>query len=121
MTRRCRSQLPAAIDPHEVALLIFGLFKALGGVLPGLLSECEQARVLGQPNDVIDLVPITPTQHLPAAEARVASKDDLHIGPALSQPGDQQLEDCPSVAGRIDIAGTQVTHQELLAAENIER
>ena len=77
--------------------------------------------ILGQPDDVAYIVPLTPAQNLPAAEAAVAAEDDLHLRPVAAQRFDQQRQDRPGMPCRIAVAAAQIAHQQVATTENIQR
>jgi hypothetical protein len=54
-----------------------------------------------------------------AAEARITLKNDAHFGPNLTQSLHQQRQDRPGMLGSIDLAGSQITHQQLIATKYI--
>ena len=56
-----------------------------------------------------------------AAEARIRAQDDADMGPSLPQPRHQQLQYRPGMFGAVDVRRPQIAHQQLIAAEHIER
>jgi hypothetical protein len=94
-----------------------------------LVLECElrvldlrlQACVARQPDDVVHARALAPVDDALAAKARVASEDKAHVGPHLTQPRDQQLQNSRGVLCAVDAAGPQVRAQQLLAAEHVQR
>lgn len=74
-----------------------------------------------QTDDITDVVPVAPPHQTPATEITVASEDNTHVRPDLAKAGDQQLQNRPAVLGGIALGGPQVRHQQLIAAEDIQR
>ncbi len=79
-----------------------------------------QASISGNPDDIINLVAFAPGQHLPTTKTRVPTKHNADLGPALPKSLHQQCENRPGMFGAIDLAWTQITHQQLIFAENIQ-
>ena len=71
------------LEPAEKSLLVAGLF--VGGLrLPDELgSKLFATGVSADAADVFEPVRLTPAKHLPAAEAAVATENDLHLRPGL--------------------------------------
>ena len=64
---------------------------------------------------------LAPVQDALAAKARVATEHDANVRPDLAQPLDQQFQDGSRMARPVDVAGPQVSAQQLLAAEHVQR
>lgn len=79
------------------------------------------ARVLPQAHDVVDVVALAPRQLPIAAESRIAAEHQVHSGPRPAQAAREQLHDRRRVQRRIVLGRTQVRHQQLLAAEHVQR
>ena len=107
-------------EAGEEPLPLAGGLALGGGLIHEGLGQCQQAGILGQAHDVVHAVALAPAEHLPAAEARVAAEDDLHVRPHLAEALHQQGQDGPGVPGRVDVGGAQIGHQQLAAAEDVE-
>src|SRR5215469_1797087 len=83
--------------------------------------QSMQALILGQSHDVLHSGPLTPPQHLPAAEATVSAQRDFDFWPALAQRLDQQGQDRPSMLSRIDVALAQIADQEPFSTKDVQR
>jgi hypothetical protein len=64
---------------------------------------------------------VTPAHQFPARKAAVAAKDDPHVRPLPAKAFHQQLQDGPAVLGPIDVGRPQIGHQQLTAAEDVQR
>ena len=56
-----------------------------------------------------------------AAEAAVATEDDPHPRPGSTEPLHQERQNGPGMLGGVDVGGTQITYQQLVAAEDVQR
>ena len=70
-----------------------------------------QAVIACDTDEVVDVMVLTPAQHLPATEAGIGSQQDPHLRPGSAQVFDQQGEDRPGMFGRVDLARAQVADQ----------
>src|SRR4051794_7573009 len=91
----------------------------LGGLYPRH-PQPIQAWVFGYPHEVIHPLALTPSKHPRTTKAAVRPKDNSHLGPDLPKALDQQCQNRPSVFGSIDVAGTQITHQQLIPTKHIQ-
>lgn len=82
--------LRRAVEIGEEPDLFSGALELGFGLRLPRREPCVEPFVLSQPDDIANVVSLAPTQHPPAAEAGVATKHDLHLGPLLPQPFDQQ-------------------------------
>src|ERR1035437_8624271 len=81
----------------EEPLLQAGAAMFPAGRDPGAARQPLEHLVLGQADEVVHMVAVAPTQHLPAAKAAVSAEEDLDVGPLLAEAAYQQLEDRPAV------------------------
>jgi hypothetical protein len=91
------------------------------GPLGPVARRSLQHRVAGQAEHVADTVAIAPPHRPPAAEAAVGPDRDLDLRPSRPQPPDQELQHRPGMPARVDVAGPQVGHQQVIAAEDVQR
>ena len=122
MTRRGACQVPARYrtSPKQRTPCAAQRMGFHGRVHPPR-GQILDAAVLCQADEIAHVVAFAPGQNPPPAEARVAAQDDAHVRPGRAQPFDQQFEDGASVFGGIDVGRPQVGHQQLLAAEDVQR
>ena len=81
----------------------------------------HQDSVLPDADDVPDPVVLAPAEHPPAAEPGVGAQHDLHLGPALAKRLHQHRQHRPGVLRPVDAARPQVRHQQVPAAEHVQR
>ena len=93
----------------------------LGQPLALPLGHAVKPCVLRESDAVTHAVVLAPAEHAMAAEAGVGAQDDPHRGQAWRKPVHQERQNRPSVLGAIDLGGSQIRHQQLLAAEHVER
>lgn len=75
---RTISSLRGIVHFAEQALLtLTGLVKLLG-MAEAWRRHRAETTILGQPNEIAHLMPLTPAQHPPAAKPTVRPNDDLH-------------------------------------------
>jgi hypothetical protein len=105
----------------SVSLILLGLALASAVFCSARArSFALQTRVFGYTDDIADIVPVAPAQQLPATESTDTAEDNLYIWPMAAQGLHQQGEDRPAVPGGIDIAGTQVTDQQVATTEHVQ-
>ena len=85
------------------------------------LEVALQHGIAGQAEQIEDIVAFAPIHDAMPAEAAVAAKDDADIWPGLTQAAHEQLQDRPGMQRRIDLGGTQIGDQEMIAAHDVER
>src|SRR5512142_1079164 len=85
------------------------------------LGQGMEATVLSESDEIVDLMPIAPPQHPPAAKPTIGTQDDPNGRPSLSEPLDQQRQERPGVLGTIDITGPEITDQQLLPTKDRQR
>ncbi len=95
----------------EDSLLLAGLLELFPGLLQMRLDQTFENRVLGQTHNIVDIMPIAPTQPFPAAKATVPAKDYLYLRPDLTKASDQEFENRTAVFGCVDLAGAKVGNQ----------
>ena len=76
---------------REDAGRLLGCFVLLPSLLQLLGDQLEQPWILGQPEEVIHAVGLTPCHDRIATESAVATDDDLHLGPSLADLRDNPL------------------------------
>src|SRR5690606_17740427 len=116
--------LPAAgfiLKAAEVALLLPTVRILLCSLLLKLLAHLLQDVVAGDPNDIADIEAVAPRQDQVAAKATVAAEDNAGVWEAAADPPYQQLQDGSSMLGGVLVALAQVSNQQLIAAEDIQR
>ena len=67
------------------------------------------------------MVSVPPSHQFPATTTAVAPKHDPHVRPLPTKPLDQELQDGPAVQGPIDVGRSKIRHQQLAAAEHVQR
>ncbi|AGA25936.1 hypothetical protein Sinac_1557 [Singulisphaera acidiphila DSM 18658] len=81
----------------------------------------RQPGVLGQADQVIHAVVLTPAKDLLAAEPAVGADQDLHLRPRLADLRDDPLEGLHRAGAGINVGGTQPGTEQVVAAEDVER
>ena len=106
------------IQIAKQTVLLLALRVQRGRLLQERLRHRLQTLVPGQADHVMHARPITPGEHPLTAKPGVRPQEDPHLRPLLAPQQDQQFEDRPGVPGSLDIAGTQITHQKSVVAED---
>ena len=104
---------------EEALLTTTGLVELLG-MAEERLHQGIEAAVLSHPDEITDLMPITPPEHPPAAKPTIRPQDDPYRRPRLAQASNQQCQDRPGVLGAIEVAGPQLTDQQVPATEHVQ-
>ena len=102
--------------------------RLLAGEAVQRLGHVEQRRgvaleavVVGEANDVVDLQALAGVEQLRSAKVPIPAQHDLHIRPVCAQPAHQQPQNGGSVMRAATVRRAQVAHQQMLAAEDVQR
>src|SRR5271156_5210739 len=104
----------------EDSLGLAGLSELAFGAPGPIGGKAFQNRVACQAKHISDSVGITPTHQPPAAEAAIGPDRELDKRPGLAEPPNQQLQECPAVLAGVDLAGPQVSSQQLVTAKDVQ-
>ena len=81
----------------------------------------QQPGVLRQPHEVMHVCDVRTSAASASGKSPSHPENDFHLRPRLPQSLNQQFQNRPRVRRRATIPGPQIRHQQLFAAENIER
>jgi len=81
----------------------------------------EQSRILGQPEHEVNTVGLTPGHAVFTGKARIATHDDLGLGPTRTDLLHDPSKLLDAAGGSIDVRGAQPGAQQILASEDVQR
>ena len=87
----------------------------------GYVYLLEQPAVLADADQIVHVVPVAPAQQSGTVKAAVTPEHDAGIRPVLPDELHQQGQNGPAVAAVTAAAGAQVAHQQVTAAEHVQR
>ena len=103
---------------HEVTGM--GLGDQPFGLVQPRLCPPRDPVIATDPQNITHPVTFTPRHPLVPAEARIPAEQDLHLGPLLPEPLDQQRQNSPSVFRRIRVTAPQITDPQRVPAKDLK-
>ena len=79
-----------------------------------------QAAIAGQAEQIVHLIVLTPGHQLLSGKAGVGPQQDLDLGPAGAQVGDDALDLVEGAGGGIDVGGSQQGAEQMAAREDVK-